>query len=428
MPVLATRPPGSPKQPQPEHQRDWYPYYAGFTQQFVDAVISSHGKRARNLLDPWNGTGTTTLAAAKRGLGGAGIDINPALTIIARSRLTPRNLADGLVSSARALIAAAEGREAPRAVADPLEAWLRPSAARHIRALQNEVDATFGVTAQEGTRLQPAVLADSMPLIASFFYTVLFAVARDLVARFRASNPTWLLQPKDYRRRIAPGWNRICQVFLQRVTYFTSRLSFVDPTSPRRDIALRTLSATALPWADSTFDLAVTSPPYATRIDYVRSMLLELALLGASLEEVQELRTETTGTTVVMSAPTVTNELRSGFARQLLANIRAHESKGSAGYYYPWMKKYLQSLEKGLLETARVVAPSGRIAIVVQDSHYKELSVDLQKIVTETLVSECRNLIAREDFVVRHHRARMNPRALRHLASRRNIESLLVFR
>jgi hypothetical protein len=31
--------PYSPKQRTPESRRDWYPYYAGYTEEFVDSVL-----------------------------------------------------------------------------------------------------------------------------------------------------------------------------------------------------------------------------------------------------------------------------------------------------------------------------------------------------------------------------------------------------
>ena len=49
------------------------------------------------------------------------------------------------------------------------------------------------------------------------------------------------------------------------------------------------------------------------------------------------------------------------------------------------MANYLRSLQAGLLETHRVVRPDGVICVVVQDSYYKEIHIDMQGIVAETL-------------------------------------------
>jgi hypothetical protein len=91
------------------------------------------------------------------------------------------------------------------------------------------------------------------------------------------------------------------------------------------------------------------------------------------------------------------------------------------------MANYLNGLQQGLKETVRVVR-TGPICIVVQDSHYKELRVDLQRVVIESMTAMGRQLSSRDDFDAPNLRARMNPRAARHLTDRRNSESLLVFR
>ena len=54
----------SPKQPQPERQKDWYPYYAGYTTAFAAGVFEAYLSGAESVLDPWNGSGTTTAVAS----------------------------------------------------------------------------------------------------------------------------------------------------------------------------------------------------------------------------------------------------------------------------------------------------------------------------------------------------------------------------
>ena len=77
----------SPKQPGSKARRDWYPYYAGFTKRFVEAVIDQYFRKVERVLDPWSGSGTTTVTCLRRGLRSHGIDINPAVTVVARARL-----------------------------------------------------------------------------------------------------------------------------------------------------------------------------------------------------------------------------------------------------------------------------------------------------------------------------------------------------
>jgi len=48
------------------------------------------------VVDPWNGAGTTTVAAAASGLNAMGFDINPAAILIGRARLLKSDVADSI--------------------------------------------------------------------------------------------------------------------------------------------------------------------------------------------------------------------------------------------------------------------------------------------------------------------------------------------
>ena len=87
----------------------------------------------------------------------------------------------------------------------------------------------------------------------------------------------------------------------------------------------------------------------------------------------------------------------------------------------------MADMEESLSNLVESVLPDGPICIVVQDSRYKELLIDLPRIVTETMTSLGRDVKQREDFAVKHLRSNMNPRARVHAGSRSAVESLLVF-
>jgi SAM-dependent methyltransferase len=84
---------GSILRPQSLRRKDrdgwkgFYPYYAGFSLSFVENILSTSNLPINSiLLDPWNGSGTSTFAAARRGYRSFGIDLNPAMLIVARAR------------------------------------------------------------------------------------------------------------------------------------------------------------------------------------------------------------------------------------------------------------------------------------------------------------------------------------------------------
>lgn len=417
----------SPKQPQPEQSRDWYPYYAGFSEDFVAELLQGSPESFTSVLDPWNGSGTTTAVCARHGVRSAGIDINPALTVIARARLTPRSVSESLVPLGMEILTTATQRATELTREDLLRVWMRPDAVHRVRTIQNSIHVVLADTEQLRNASTITARAETLPILACFYYAALFAAIRDLLMRFRASNPTWLLEPTSTRHRIVPNWDTICQCFVDRIEYLRKRL-FLGKSTPQEVLPnVRTGSATKLPFTEGSFEAIIGSPPYATRIDYVRSVLPELAVLGASRDDIATLRRTSTGTPVVSGTLVEYGSIRSETGLKLLEKIRSHASKGSENYYYPWMANYLGSLQTGLGGLLRVISTNGQICMVVQDSHYKEIHVDLQQIVTDMMVAGGKRLKKRIDYDVKHHKARMNPRARRHLLDRKNTESLLVF-
>lgn len=417
----------SPKQPSQERLKDWYPYYAGYTSAFAAGVFKAYLGSAESVVDPWNGSGTTTAIAAGRGIRCLGIDLNPALTIVARARLTPRSIADSLPPIAADIVTLAEGLQPLDREVEPLSTWLQDGAVREIRKLQRAIHVV--TSADESLEMELALaspLAPSrLPLITAFFYTALFASCRDLLRRFRGTNPTWLVAPDAPRRRLRPSATTIQAAFLGRVRYLSVRLP-VDRTDSADLAEIRTGPAEALLPGDRSFDACLTSPPYATRIDYIKGSIPELSILGLSSDSMDLLRRKSTGTPVVRDVELTDRDLPA-LASELVERVASHGSHGSANYYAPWLRNYLTQLHLTLEAIEASVKPSGRIALVVQDSHYKEMHIDLQELVHASLAGCGRQLTERHDFEVRHSMSYMNSRARGHLTSRRYCESLLVF-
>lgn len=214
----------SPKQRQPERLKTWYPYYAGFTEDFVESVLQTHLKGITSCLDPWNGSGTTTSVCTARGIPSTGLDVNPAATLIARARLLPFAVDDSVGPIALELVRAAENPK-PRRY-EPLATWLRAPTIDRLRGIQQQIHAILAGPGFEtdADATAPAALAEHLPVLAAFFYTALFGTARDLLRPFRGSNPTWHRTPKTYRHRMNPSKEVVDALFLSRVRFLAERL------------------------------------------------------------------------------------------------------------------------------------------------------------------------------------------------------------
>ncbi len=356
-----------------------------------------------------------------------GIDINPALSVVARARLTPKSIADSLAPIAADIAVAAKRATPGKRDNDPLSVWLGPSASNEIRKLQRAIHVvtaandTLEVDLYSGDESAPSRL----PLVTAFFYSALFAATRDLLRPFRASNPTWMVPPSSPHKRLRPGPETIRARFVERAAFLSSRLQVTQPDSIEL-ASIRTGRASEILSNQNSFDACLTSPPYATRIDYIKGSIPELAVLGLSESAIATLRQQSTGTPVVRGVDRIEGRIPEK-AQDLVEQVAGHQSHGSANYYAPWLRNYLTEIHTALELIAARVKPAGRIAIVVQDSYYKSVHIDLQQLVTASLAAAGRCIIARHDFSVRHSMSHMNSRARSHLPIRKHRESLLVF-
>ena len=418
----------SPKQPPSQRRRDWYPYYAAFTETFVENVLIQHLGDATSVLDPWSGSGTTAAVCLKHGLLSTGVDINPSLTIIARARLVPASAKQKLLATAEIISAQAARSTIKFQPSDMLASWFDQQSIDCIRSLQQAIHVTND---QHLLPQRDFVLSEQVDEYSSetcFYYTALFFAVRSLLHDFRSTNPMWIKLPADKCLLVAPTRSEVITEFRSSVYSLAHLLSAPRALDQHNFLSYTTGDATSLSYADNAFDAVISSPPYATRIDYVRGTLPELFVLGANKHTILDLRQRATGSPVVRDAARRLDLLDSGTANELLRKVASHKSKGSMSYYHPWMKNYFIGLQKGLHEIDRVVKPDGHICLVVQDSRYKEFHINLQQIVIDTMEARGINLLDRND-----HPA-PNPRfsnvALVNGGNRcgKNMESLLVFK
>ena len=266
----------------------FFPYYAGYPESFALALLTS-AKLGRNavVFDPWNGSGTTTYTASLAGLTSHGFDINPVMVIVARSRLLPPSEADSIEPFATEIVKSTEGDRIVVGPDDPLTSWFTDESAAGIRGMEHRIRHQLvgpRTLTPTGTNL------DWISAFAATFYVALFALARELVAPFRASNPTWLKTPKQDDAKI----NIPRQLIIDRL--LANVKSMARALADRATLHSHGQASAEIRLADSTIaklppqsvDLILTSPPYCTRIDYTSATRIELALLAPLVQVTPE--------------------------------------------------------------------------------------------------------------------------------------------
>ncbi|WP_437191348.1 DNA methyltransferase [Planctomicrobium sp. SH527] len=424
--------PQNPKRNNNEHPKhvNWFPYYAGYSSSFVyDVLRSLDLKPGDTVFDPWNGSGTTTTTAYRMGANVVGFDINPVMVVAAKSTLLDLGTTPSIAPLAEEIIQSANHNNNGLVnAADPLAEWFYPQSALAFRQIHRSI---WNLLVQTG--MEPSCTTDSisgLSTISAFFLTALFRTTRSFVASFVGSNPTWIRSPKSHRQRIRPARRRVFERFRQEVDKMTRTLSDAmnnGLSQPLQTVAPRVVvgSSKQITADNAVADVVLTSPPYLTRIDYAVATKPELAVLGLSLNgDFDALRK------AMMGAPAVRQEAdesdQFGDACDILLNkVRTHPSKGSANYYYKLLRQYFSDFQCSMREIDRILKPHGTCVLVVQDSYYKELHVDLARYTTE-IAHECGlTLVEQHDFKWNRNMVRVNSRSRKYRTTTDSTESVL---
>lgn len=417
----------SPKR-NPRAQTGWegfFPYYAGYPEGFAIDLLNSAGlTKSSRVLDPWNGSGTTTFAASKLMLESTGVDINPVMAIVARARTLPPSEADSLVALAKQLLAKAEREQVRLKVSDPLSGWFGPSTGGWLRSLERAISDAL---TSEQTRTSGEIHAVSA--IAATYYVALFGLCRELASAFQASNPTWLKTVKDGQRRVSATRHWLPARFEQIVRDMAGALS-----SRRCDTA--DVGSVELMVADTAsglnvrggVDFVLTSPPYCTRIDYTAATRIQLAVLAPLLLiGKEELSRRMLGSIRVPTEVVVAAEEWGETCNFFLEAVRAHPSKASSGYYFKTHADYFRKMYRSLGSVSKAMGNRAAAVLVVQDSYYKEVHNDLPLIVSEMASAHGLKLRRRDDFRLRNPLVGSHPHTKNYRTSFETIEAVLCF-
>lgn len=398
----------------------WYRYYAGYSASFVEQALDGLPTEPEIVLDPWNGTGTTTVVAANKNLGAVGFDVNPALVVVARARL----LGAGVWASIGPLGEDVISHAVPVEMNDdPLQFWFTPAAAAVIRGLQQSV---HRLLVDPGSASMPVYeQASAMSTLAAFFYTVLFRTVRVLIAPTAGTNPTWWKRVRDDDLLSLDPEVVMAQfkASAKELADGLHRDNYVGGVDVRALLG----NSRAIQLPDSFVDVVVSSPPYCTRIDYGVATRPELAVLAAGDLEMKTLRGRMVGT------PTMTrdhgdSERWGPTAGEFLAGVAGHASKASGGYYINYFRQYYAGMWDSISELRRVLKPGAPAVLVVQDNYYKDLHNDTAKILAEMALKHGFEEARRHDFPVIRNRASMNPRTRQYRAKASAVESVLLLR
>ncbi|MCU1222033.1 MAG: hypothetical protein JWQ42_126 [Edaphobacter sp.] len=411
-------------------RESWYSYYAGFSEDFAKSIITSASlPKDGSVLDPWNGSGTTTSAASGFGFNSFGFDINPVSVVLARGRLFARGDIQSVEPLCKAIrINATRQKRKWPGIEEPLDAWFTAESSSAIRALDLSIR---NLLMNESCRSNFKIDVDALSTLAAFFYVALFRSIRALLESFLGTNPTWIKKATCPTAKIAINPIEIGNAFQNQIERLLIAIADekVDSRLMSSQSGIALASSDQIPVRSGSIDIALSSPPYCTRIDYGIATLPELAVLGIDTKNgLRQLREKLIGTpTIKQHASRNWSESWGPTCEMFLSAVKSHQSRASESYYLKTHEQYFEGIANSLTELSRCLKTNGRCVLVVQDSYYKELYNNLPLIFIEMASQRSLKLDRREDFHVSRTLAGIQPHTKQYRKKFSATESVLCF-
>lgn len=354
-----------------------HPYKGKFYPQLGKALLNIAGlKPGAVVLDPFCGSGTTTLEGYLNGYRAYGCDMNPLAAKIARAKVVTLDLNPDVVREVVATVL--ESIEAP-------PARFPQSLDQVEEDCREEVTRWFAMpVAFKLNWVLGLIRRASAGVMLEFLEVVLSSIVRevsnqdpgDLRVRFRAE----LLQDADvlglFASRLKEQFDRIEKFWKVRGnaphSFQPARVSEGD----NRDVA----TFERLGLTSGSVDAIVTSPPYGTALPYIDTDRLSLLLLmGMSSAQRRPVEAGLIGSREIgpperrkLERPSEWASLPVGsrhFLKKMLAEVAADAGAGFRKRNSPaLMARYLTDMAATIAHGVQLLRPGGEIMMVIGDN------------------------------------------------------------
>lgn len=375
----------------------WYRFKEAFSPRFVADALMSLPMRPHTCTDPFGGSGTTALTCQFLGVRPTTIEVNPFLADLIEAKLTVHN-ADGLIRARKAVAAslgpAKRGKEevfaelfpgAPSTFVEPGKngRWVFDLAiAQRIAEFVRAIEA---VTDEAARRLLRVVLASVLVPMSN---VVISGKGR----RYRSAGRRHLATVEDLDRAFESSFQR----FLFDA-YRYRRRACGDFKLLRGD------ARTALSAAEPA-DLILFSPPYPNSFDYTDIYNVELWVLGYLRNGADNRRLrEATLRSHVQIKREFASSVVSPTLSQAVDGLRRQTSDLWNPHLPAMIGAYFDDLSTILVQSRDRLTQDGRIMLVVGDSRYAGVRIDVPQILLELLA--CCGLKCESTRAVRSMRA-----------------------
>jgi hypothetical protein len=366
----------------------------GFLQNEVDF------KKRQRILDPMAGQGSFLAELSHEGHDVTLEDINPGPLLLASLR-DPELLCRAAELRA-AILRKLPKRRTANTAPDYCSTWLSPCVLRDLE----RYSLIFGIPAHRLALSDESSFWTAPPLTRLAASLAVLAARRISCFR-RSDNATWLKEGGlSQNQRL---FDALKQALDEWCKYADSRLPILRARSKAGSLRLSWTDSTAANrFSQGPYNLVVTSPPYANRLDYTRLWAPELAVVGQLFSvDSSQVKERQIGTTVVRDrypSEVAIRELPS-VVQNVLSEIRSDvANKASERYYFPFFANYALHLQRAVLRTALRLRTQGTLVLFIRDTVRKDILFPAGSLVELVL---CENgwfvPLAKHHQTVRHH-------------------------
>jgi DNA modification methylase len=352
----------------------WFHFKEAFSPEFVSAAISSLGYRPKRVLDPFGGVGTTAITAQLLALDATTVEVNPFLADIIRAKVSALDAETLRRSAADFQARLASSRPTPSRLAN-----LPPT---FVQSADKKRWIFSTALARRLTQYLACIETISDSDVRRFFRVVLGSVLVDCSnvyvngkgRRYRGAWETSEASPDKLDELFAMQFN----------TAFEDVLRFEG--RPRSSISVvHGDCRAALASIDEPADLIVFSPPYPNSFDYTDIYNVELWMLGY-LESSQDnllLRNQTIRSHVQIKRIYEPPRHASRRLDLTLAKLRRQGERLWDDSIPAMVGAYFRDLETVLHQCKRLLTLNGKIMMVVGDSRYADVRIEVGPIVAQ---------------------------------------------
>ena len=359
----------------------WLRLTPAYSVRLVDQVLAEFGDGARNVFEPFSGTGTTPLCAAYRGLQAVATDINPFLIWLGRVKSAQYTAAHQTELRAAAKKIALRLRHGTARAAEPpalrnIERWWHPAELSFVTGLRGEVE-----------RVAEGPVRDLLKV----------AFCRTMIA---LSNAAFNHQSMSFRdpEVIKPLAVAIEQTSLRFVDQFLSDVRTVLDAvtdNPQGSVRIEKVDARGLAGLDigaGSFDLVITSPPYPNRMSYIRELRPYMYWLGflGDAKEAGELDWEAIGGTWGIATSRLLTWKPGGafipdYLLPIVAKIRkGHPKNGELMAQY--VHKYFEDMFHHFQAVAKILRSGGSAHYIIGNSSFYGQIVPAERLYCDQLL------------------------------------------